>query len=106
MFGPLPIPSRNLRADAPTRFPHNVLFRCADWVNNRIPEDDGLYNVCIAFSVSKWIHLHGGDEGLKTLFRRVYDCLVPGGTFVLEPQPWDSYAKARKSHPVCGLCVQ
>lgn len=52
------------------------------------------------FSVSKWIHLNGGDAGLKRFFERVYASLVPGGTFVLEAQPRESYVKARKLHPV------
>jgi hypothetical protein len=50
--------------------------------------------------VSKWIHLNGGDAGLKRFFERVYAALVPGGTFVLEAQPRESYIKARKLHPV------
>ena len=50
--------------------------------------------------MSKWIHLNGGDAGLKRFFERVHRTLVPGGTFVLEAQPRDSYIKARKLHPV------
>ncbi|KAH9959527.1 S-adenosyl-L-methionine-dependent methyltransferase [Lactifluus volemus] len=68
-------------------FPHNVSFRRADWVNERIPEDDAGYDVIIAFSVS------------KRFFERVHEALVPGGAFVLEPQPRESYIKARKLHP-------
>ncbi|KAI0065825.1 Bin3-domain-containing protein [Artomyces pyxidatus] len=98
MFGPLPIPPVDVGgADA---FPHNVSFRCADWVNEVIPEDAGGYDVILAFSVSKWIHLNGGDDGLHRFFRRVHDALTQGGTFVFEPQQWDSYTKARKLHPV------
>ncbi len=37
---------------------------------------------------------------LKRFFERVYGTLVPGGTFVLEAQPRESYIKARKLHPV------
>ena len=48
------------------------------------------------FSISKWIHINDGDEGLKMFFRRVFEVLKPEGTFVFEPQPWDSYAKARR----------
>ena len=55
------------------------------------------------FSVSKWIHLNGGDAGLKNFFERVYGALVPGGTFVLEAQPRESYTKARKLHPVRAI---
>jgi len=55
------------------------------------------------FSVSKWIHLNGGDAGLRRFFERVYAALDPGGTFVLEAQPRESYIKARKLHPVSAF---
>jgi len=107
MFGPLPIPptpsstETGIRlADVPENaFPHNVSFRRADWVNERIPKDEPGYDVILAFSVSKWIHLNGGDAGLRQFFERVYAALVPRGTFVLEAQPRESYIKARKLHP-------
>ena len=57
------------------------------------------------FSLSKWIHIHNGDSGLTKFFERVYSVLNPGGFFVLEPQSWESYAKARRMDPVClKLC--
>jgi len=37
---------------------------------------------------------------MRRFFDRVYTALVPGGTFVLEAQPRESYIKARKLHPV------
>jgi hypothetical protein len=54
----------------------------------------------IRFSLSKWIHLNSGDQGLKQFFLRVHSVLNSGGSFVLEPQPWDSYAKARRMDQV------
>ncbi|KAI0772033.1 Bin3-domain-containing protein [Trametes elegans] len=101
MFGPLPIPDATstsashggASADA---FPHNVAFRTADWVSGEIPDDAEGYDVVLAFSVSKWIHLNGGDDGLARFFRRVHGVLKPGGTFVLEPQEWETYAKTRR----------
>ncbi|KAN0137296.1 Bicoid-interacting protein 3 (Bin3) domain containing protein [Lactarius tabidus] len=100
MFGPLPIPPTDtLHLDASDhKFPHNITFRRADWVNEHIPEDDTGYDV-ITFSVSKWIHLNGGDVGLRRFFERVHATLVPGGAVVLEAQPRESYTKARKLHP-------
>ncbi|XP_070666485.1 probable RNA methyltransferase At5g51130 [Malus domestica] len=50
-------------------------------------------NLPILLSVSKWIHLNWGDDGLITLFTRVWSLLRLGGIFVLEPQPWTSYEK-------------
>ena len=60
-----------------------------------------LIEALYRFSLSKWIHLNEGDEGLKFFFRRVFEVLKPGGTFVLEPQPWESYAKAKRLDHVC-----
>ena len=57
------------------------------------------------FSISKWIHLNRGDEGILTFFRRVHDVLPVGGTFVLEPQEWDTYAKAKRMDTVRCLYV-
>jgi 7SK snRNA methylphosphate capping enzyme len=50
MFGPLPIPPTDIPdlGIPENEFPHNVSFRRADWVNERIPEDDAGYDVIIA----------------------------------------------------------
>ncbi|PPR02266.1 hypothetical protein CVT24_011615 [Panaeolus cyanescens] len=96
-LGPLPIPPSTRRGK--TVFPHNIAFRTADWVTTTIVDDAEGYNVVLALSVSKWIHLNDGDEGIKTFFKRVYGVLQPGGRFVFEPQPWESYAKARRMDP-------
>ena len=47
-------------------------------------------------SITKWIQLHGGDKGLKSFFKKVYDSLLPGGTFVLEPQEFQTFHKRAK----------
>jgi len=44
-LGPLPIPSGHDR----TVFPHNVVFRCADWTKDEIPEDKAGYDVVLAY---------------------------------------------------------
>ncbi|KAJ8688769.1 hypothetical protein PTI98_013521 [Pleurotus ostreatus] len=93
-FGPLPIPSAQ-PADKHL-FPYNVSFRTADWTNNTIPQDAMGYDVVLAFSLTKWIHLNGGDDALLRFFRRVHDVLTPGGSLVLEPQAWETYAKAKR----------
>ena len=49
--------------------------------------------------------MNGGDAGLRRFFERVYAALVPGGTFVLEAQPRESYIKARKLHPVSAFTL-
>ena len=49
----------------------------------------------VSFSVTKWIHLFHGDEGVKGVFAKIYKLLAPGGRLVLEPQPWKSYHKRK-----------
>ena len=48
-----------------------------------------------SLSVTKWIHLNWGDSGMVRLFTRAYQELKPGGVFILESQPFSSYAKKR-----------
>ena len=48
-FGHLPIPLST--QETRDKFPHNLTFRTADWLNQRIPEDDTGYDVVIAFVV-------------------------------------------------------
>ncbi|KAK2467616.1 hypothetical protein APHAL10511_000471 [Amanita phalloides] len=100
-FGSLPVPPA-AAAVLPAEkhgFPHNVAFRTVDWVEEEMVEDKEGYDVVMALSLTKWVHLNKGDEGLERLFRRVYRVLRSGGTFVLEPQPWETYAKAKRQQP-------
>ncbi|KAG8689698.1 hypothetical protein FRC08_010814 [Ceratobasidium sp. 394] len=96
LFGPIPISTQN------TSFPNNVSFYTSDWANQGCPADETGYDVIIAFSVSKWIHIHGGDEGLKSFFTRVRDVLrvratdTSPGVFILEAQPWSGYHSAMR----------
>jgi 7SK snRNA methylphosphate capping enzyme len=53
MFGPLPIPPADTAPAldsgvSENQFPHNISFRRADWVNERIPEDEAGYDVIVA----------------------------------------------------------
>ena len=49
-FGHLPIPPST--RETQEKFPHNLTFRTADWLNQGIPEDDTGYDVVVAFVLS------------------------------------------------------
>ncbi|KAH0544893.1 hypothetical protein FGG08_000973 [Glutinoglossum americanum] len=96
-----PPPAR--QGDAPG-FPFNVSFRTEDWSLPPPPPpppqaaqtDPPTYDVLLALSVLKWIHILSRDEGVASFFRRCRGSLAPGGRLVLEIQPWGSYEKAVK----------
>ena len=75
------------------------------------PEGREMYDTITCLSVTKWIQLTKGDEGVRTLFRKAYSMLrdevkscgerneFGTGVFILEPQPWKSYRRRSKLTP-------
>ncbi|XP_041034745.1 7SK snRNA methylphosphate capping enzyme-like [Carcharodon carcharias] len=96
--GPIAAPPIAVDCRVP-EFPNNVTFIQGNYV---LEKDELLetqrpeYDVILCLSLTKWIHLNWGDEGLKRMFKRIYRHLRAGGIFILEPQPWSSYGKRRK----------
>lgn len=87
---------KNKNVELPLR---NIFFIQADYVPDMdvpmttiVPE----FDVILALSVTKWIHLNYGDEGLKKVFEKMYMQLREGGLLVLEPQDWPSYRRKKK----------
>ena len=54
----------------------------------------GSFGTISCMSVTKWVHLQGGDGIMERFFSKVKELLQPGGYFILEPQPWKSYKSA------------
>jgi 7SK snRNA methylphosphate capping enzyme len=75
-------------------FPHNVVFKVRDifdvscTLNSSL---EGKYDVVTCFSVTKWVHLNGGDSKLLELFCKLFCLTHQGGRVVIEYQPWKSY---------------
>jgi 2-polyprenyl-3-methyl-5-hydroxy-6-metoxy-1,4-benzoquinol methylase len=81
-----------------TPFPQNVRFFAGNYVlmnDQLLDQQSAEYDTILCMSVSKWVHLNWGDDGLKRLFKRVFRQLRPGGRFILEPQPWSSYCRKK-----------
>uniref|UniRef100_A0A8C9ZGJ0 RNA methyltransferase n=1 Tax=Sander lucioperca TaxID=283035 RepID=A0A8C9ZGJ0_SANLU len=97
--GPLAAPPLFLpltsSSSSSSRFPSNVTFIQGDYVSEAWP-GRGQYDVIMCLSVTKWVQLQSGDGGVARLFRRAYQSLAPGGLFILEPQPWSSYAHSKR----------
>ncbi|CAK9292426.1 unnamed protein product [Gordionus sp. m RMFG-2023] len=81
------------------KYPYNIDFitanyvcECQEILKIQRPE----FDIIICLSVSKWIHLNWGDNGLKITFQRIYEQLNDNGIFFFEPQEWMSYKKAKK----------
>ncbi|XP_019163330.1 PREDICTED: probable RNA methyltransferase At5g51130 [Ipomoea nil] len=72
-----------------------VSFKKANFIKHWNTPEDVPFDTIICLSVSKWVQLNWGDEGLITLFVKAWRLLRPGGVFILEPQPWNSYHKNR-----------
>lgn len=95
-----PIAAPRLPPDGPgaAHFPHNVVFVTGNYVPEReeaVWAQRPEFDVLLVLSLTKWVQLNWGDEGLKRLFRRAYRHLRPGGLLLLEPQPWASYRKRK-----------
>ncbi|CAN8016190.1 unnamed protein product [Ixodes persulcatus] len=97
--GPIAAAALPGRESEPVTFPNNVFFV----QGNYILESDVLleaqreeFDTILCLSLTKWVHLNWGDEGVRRLFKRMFRQLRPGGRMLLEAQPFHSYVKKKK----------
>ncbi|POY70857.1 hypothetical protein BMF94_6271 [Rhodotorula taiwanensis] len=55
-------------------------------------------DVVTLFSITKWLHLHNGDAGMRRLFANLYAFLPAAGVLVVEPQEYANYRRAVKKN--------
>ncbi|KAK7600896.1 hypothetical protein V9T40_008337 [Parthenolecanium corni] len=94
-------------SDCSSGFPNNVSFLHVNYVlysDDQLIQEQPKYDIILCLSVTKWIHLNWGDEGLKRSFKRMFLQLRLGGALVLEAQPFESYKKKKLSAKLRENC--
>lgn len=88
-------------------------FNCQDWVfADDIPATSSQFDLVLALSVSKWIHIHHSDIGLLRFSHRLVAAMQAPATveglqneqqhkslLLFEPQPYSSYNNAKRELP-------
>lgn len=82
--------------------PDRVTFECLDFLSEDCGETLRRYlaqvhktrfDVVFCFSVTMWIHLNHGDDGLELFLQKACELAE---MIVIEPQPWKCYRNASR----------
>lgn len=95
-----PIAATNIKnRETQAQFPNNIMFVQGNYILERdelLEMQQCEFDTVLCLSLTKWVHLNWGDDGLKRMFKRIYAQLRPGGRLILEAQAWQSYARKKK----------
>jgi SAM-dependent methyltransferase len=89
-----------------------VLFKCFDILSVEFDEylkdycaERGItaFDVVCCFSITMWVHLNSGDDGLERFLRK--SVLLSDNFLIIEPQAWKSYKNAVERCRRQGLAV-
>lgn len=82
--------------------PDRIIFDCLDFLSDGSSQileehlrryEKSRFDVIFCFSVTMWIHLNHGDDGLVNFLRKA--CSITD-MIVIEPQPWKCYRNASR----------
>ena len=88
--------AKKMEIESEVEYPHNVSFEISNILDIDELREKKKYDCVMCLSVTKWIHLNYGDEGVKKMFRKVKMCLKEGGRLYLEVQKFKAYNKKLK----------
>ncbi|OIW08920.1 hypothetical protein TanjilG_05896 [Lupinus angustifolius] len=64
--------------EIPTRYLSDIVsFKQEDFLENEYDPLEQHYDTILCLSVTVWIHLNWGDDGIKTLFQKIWNMLLP-----------------------------
>lgn len=81
---------------------NQVFFRQADYIlkdRSLLEFEKPQYDTILCLSITKWIQLNYGDDGIRFLFKRIFKQLNPNGHLILEAQDYETYKKRRNLTP-------
>ena len=84
------------KMDIEKGYPHNVSFEISNIIDLEESRERHKYEAIVCFSLTKWVHLNYGDEGIKKMFKKIKMALSKGGILILEIQKFKSYNKKIK----------
>lgn len=97
--GPIAAAALPGRGAESVAFPNNVFFVEGNYIVESECQLEGQqeeFDMILCLSLTKWVHLNWGDDGVRRLFKRMFRQLRPGGRMLLEAQPFNSYSKKKK----------